>query len=370
MDFSLYFFSATGQVNYGERYKFIIEAAKYIDQNGFRAIWTPERHFQEFGGSFPNPSVLSAALATITKNIELRAGSIALPLHHPIRVVEEWSLVDQLSNGRTALCIATGWYRGDFVLTPSNYVNRREIAFEGVQILRDLWEGKEVIFEGVDGQQVPIRTFPRPVSSELPIWLVYSQNPQTWMQAGKIGANVLCLLNSYDQLKTNIELYRNELAKHGHDPQKGIVTVALHTFVHDDDVAVKKLVEKPVTVYLEKFLNQRNSDANLQGNSKEVSEMEKALLSQLAFDDMYEKRSLLGSMTKCVDLVGRLRDIGVNEIAALVDFGLDFDQVLNALPRITELKEAFSDSIHSTIDFMDKPVDLQSWYFERPSLNP
>jgi len=48
----------------------------------FRAIWTPERHFHAFGGPYPNPSVTGAAVAAITSNLDIRAGSCVLPLHH------------------------------------------------------------------------------------------------------------------------------------------------------------------------------------------------------------------------------------------------------------------------------------------------
>lgn len=363
MDFSLYFFSATGKDSYAKRYSFLLEAAKYIDANGYKAIWTPERHFQEFGGSFPNPSVLSAALATVTKNIELRAGSIVLPLHHPIRVVEEWSLVDQLSNGRTALCVATGWHRADFVLNPNGYANRRDLAFEGVQILRDLWEGKTVEFTGVDGQVIPIRTYPRPVRSTLPIWLVFSQNPETWKKAGELGANMLCLLDNFDRLRQNIAIYREERAKHGFHPDEGIVTVGIHTFIGDDDTKVKALVKEPVMAYLETFLQQRKTDAGLQGESKKMSEAEKSMLSALAFDDMYEKRSLLGTMDKCENLVRRLKEIGVNEIAALVDFGLEFDVILDGLRRLTELKDRITKE--DKLVAADSARNQMDWYYNR-----
>ncbi|HEU5415712.1 MAG TPA: LLM class flavin-dependent oxidoreductase, partial [Candidatus Angelobacter sp.] len=85
MDFSVFYFSSTDSADDLDKYKLMIEGAKYADRQGFSAVWTPERHFHEFGGLFPNPSVTSAALATITRRIGIRAGSVVLPLHNPIR---------------------------------------------------------------------------------------------------------------------------------------------------------------------------------------------------------------------------------------------------------------------------------------------
>lgn len=99
--FSLFYFSTVDELLDANKYRLYLEGAKFADRHGLSAIWTPERHFHESGGLYPNPSVLSAALATITERIQLRAGSVVLPLHHYPRVVEEWSVVDNLSNGRT-----------------------------------------------------------------------------------------------------------------------------------------------------------------------------------------------------------------------------------------------------------------------------
>ena len=86
IQFSLYFFGVYGSQYNRSKYRLLFESARYADTHGFSALWLPERHFHEFGGLSPNPSVLCAALSRITQHIHLRAGSVVLPLHHPIRV--------------------------------------------------------------------------------------------------------------------------------------------------------------------------------------------------------------------------------------------------------------------------------------------
>ncbi|MGO4427050.1 LLM class flavin-dependent oxidoreductase, partial [Streptomyces sp. MCAF7] len=93
-DFSLYFFGDYPEDAERDKYALIMAAAEFADQHGFHALWFPERHFNSFGALFPNPSVLAAALAGRTSRIRLHAGSVVLPLHHPVRVAEEWSVVD------------------------------------------------------------------------------------------------------------------------------------------------------------------------------------------------------------------------------------------------------------------------------------
>jgi hypothetical protein len=95
IDFSLFYFASADGGQSSEKYRLLIEGAKFADTHGFTAVWTPERHFYEFGGLYPNPSVTSAAIATVTESIQIRAGSVVIPLHDPLRVAEEWAVVDK-----------------------------------------------------------------------------------------------------------------------------------------------------------------------------------------------------------------------------------------------------------------------------------
>src|SRR6266850_3063599 len=108
MDFSIMFFAGSDRPAGGDRYALVREAAQFADRHGFSAVWTPERHFHEFGGLFPNPSVLAAALAVMTERVQIRAGSLIAPLHDPVRIAEEWSVVDNLSHGRVAISFGAG----------------------------------------------------------------------------------------------------------------------------------------------------------------------------------------------------------------------------------------------------------------------
>src|SRR5439155_11447114 len=174
-----------------DKYRLMLEGAKYFDRNGFEAVWTPERHFPAFGGPYPNPSVTGAALAAVTERIGIRAGSCVSPLHHPIRIAEEWAIVDNLSNGRVAIAFASGWQLNDFVLRPENYANNRRVLLEQIDQVRRLWRGEKIPFPNPLGQEVAIQALPRPVQPELPFWLTTAGNPDTYRQAGRLGANVL-----------------------------------------------------------------------------------------------------------------------------------------------------------------------------------
>src|SRR6185295_13500671 len=127
-----------------DRYRLVMETARFADRNGFSSIWVPERHFTGFGGLYPNPAVLHAALATCTGNIRLNAGSVVAPLHHPVRIAEEWAVVDNLSKGRVGISFASGWNPGDFAFFPERYSRRHDAMYEAVETVRRLWRGESI----------------------------------------------------------------------------------------------------------------------------------------------------------------------------------------------------------------------------------
>src|SRR3989440_700584 len=233
MDFSLFYFASADRGESSDKYRLLIEGAKFADTHGFAAVWTPERHFHEFGGLYPNPSVTSAAIATVTERIQIRAGSVVLPLHDPLLVAEEWAVVDNLSHGRVAISFASGWHANDFVIAPENYAHRKEIMLRGIETVRRLWRGEKVRRRDGNGTELEVRILPRPIQRELPIWVTAAGSPETFRSAGEVGTNLLThLLNqNIEQLTEKIALYRSAWREHGHGTRTGQVTLMLHTFV-------------------------------------------------------------------------------------------------------------------------------------------
>lgn len=358
IDFSLFLWGNDDGPG-SRKYDLLLEAAKFGDTHGFSAVWTPERHFHAFGGPYPNPSVLGAAVATITRNLQIRAGSCVLPLHHPIRVAEEWAVVDNLSNGRVGVSFASGWQPHDFVLRPEAYKDNKTVLFREIETVRRLWRGESVEFPGPLGDMVPRTTLPRPVQKELPIWITSAGNPETYRQAGAIGANILTHLlgQSVMEVAEKIKIYREARAAHGHDPETGIVTLMLHTFVGENEEEVRRIVKEPMKEYLRSSVNLirqfawtfpafkrpqgsqgKPEDVDLDGLSPE--ELDGIL--DYAFLRYYESSGLFGTPESCVAMVDRLKQIGVDDIACLIDFGVDTKTMLANLVHLDRLRSMTS----------------------------
>ena len=139
-------------------------------------------------------------------------------------------------------------------------------------------------------------------------------------------------------LAEGISQYREARSEAGFDADAGIVTVMLHAFLGEDLGVVEETVREPMYGYLETFIGQGGHGV------EEVGERERRRILEAAFERYFAHASLLGTIETASRTVERLADAGVDEVACLLDFGLDTEQVVAALPLLAELRRRFSGS--------------------------
>ena len=364
-DFSLFYFASDDSTEPADRYKLLLDGAKFADENGFSAIWTPERHFHAFGGLYPNPAVTSAAIAAMTTRVKIRAGSCVLPLHHPVRVAEDWAFVDNISKGRVGVSFASGWQPNDFVLAPAAFATRKTDMLSNIDVVRRLWRGEAVAFPGPHGKPVDIKTLPRPIQKELPIWLTAAGNPETFEQAGQMGCHLLTHLlgQNMADVTEKLRLYRAAWKKAGHEGV-GHVTLMLHTFVGENENSVRETVRGPMKDYLRSSVDlikqaawsfptfiQRGAANGLSPveimDAEPLSAQDMDALLDHAFTRYYSTSALFGTPEHCLNLVAQIKSAGVDEIACLIDFGIAPELVLEHLPDLKRLMDASKGAVSS-----------------------
>ncbi|MFV0308087.1 MAG: MupA/Atu3671 family FMN-dependent luciferase-like monooxygenase [Desertimonas sp.] len=360
--FSLFYFAA-GEDAAKDGYRLLLDSARFADTHGFEAVWTPERHFHAFGGAYPNPSVAGAALAAVTDRVKIRAGSVVQPLHSPIRIAEEWSVVDNLSRGRVGISFAAGWQPNDFVLNPSAYATAKSGLADGIAQVRALWRGESIELPGHDGAPVSVSTLPRPVQPELPVWLTSAGTPATFERAGTLGYNVLTHLlgQSIPQLTENLARYRAAWTAAGH-PGEGRVTLMLHTYLDRDAETAREVAREPMKGYLSTavgllkdvasafptFAGRTGADADDMFKSLTADEMDQLL--EVAAQRYLRTSGLFGTPADVADVVDEVSAAGVDEIACLVDFGIETDLVLDSLDLLDEAKRMVEARRHEAVE--------------------
>ncbi|MBZ4419893.1 non-ribosomal peptide synthetase/type I polyketide synthase [Myxococcus sp. RHSTA-1-4] len=345
-DFSLSFFANDEDSLGGRKYRLLLEAAKFADANGFSAVWTPERHFHAFGGLYPRPAVVGAGVASVTERVGIRAGSVVLPLHDPILVAEEWSVLDNLSDGRVGVSFASGWHANDFVFAPDRYARRKEVMLRGLEEVRSLWRGGSVRRRNGAGDEVELSLRPRPVQKVLPIWLTAAGNPETFRLAGELGAYVLTNLmgQHLGELAGKVALYREAWRQHGH-AGRGHVSLMMHTYLGADPAEVRQRVRQPLLNYFRSSVDILAGFVASQGlkmDPRSLTPADVDALLEHGIERYLEDGGLFGTPDSCGPVVERVRGLDVDEVACLVDFGVEVEATLEGLSHLDALRGRYS----------------------------
>ncbi len=216
-----------------------------------------------------------------------------------------------------------------------------------------MWRGEAVEFPVAGDKTFAATTQPRPVSKELPIWVTTAGNPETWREAGKIGANVLTHLlgQSIDEVAGKIKLYHDALREAGHDPADFTVTLMLHTYVARDREQARAVAREPMKDYLRSaaglikqyawafpaFKKPQGISNPMEIDLRSLSTEETEAILDFAFQRYFEDSGLFGTVEDCLARVEQLKRIGVAEVACLIDYGIAPEQVMEALYPLAEV---------------------------------
>jgi natural product biosynthesis luciferase-like monooxygenase protein len=239
----------------------------------------------------------------------------------------------------------------DFLLRPEAWTTRKTHFADNVQRFRRLWKGEPLTGSTGSGQIAEVQVYPRPLTPEVPLWTATALNEASFVEAGRLGTNVLTalILLNVDQLAERIRLYRETRAQHGHDPAKGKVTVMLHTYLGEDLEEVRETVREPFCQYLR--LNIAGIRLAMRefgvGDATAMTKADEEALVQFAFQRYFQESSLCGTLETASAMVQRLSAIGVTEIACLVDFGVPHSIALAGLEKVAGLCKAKLAPSHS-----------------------
>jgi natural product biosynthesis luciferase-like monooxygenase protein len=150
---------------------------------------------------------------------------------------------------------------------------------------------------------------------------------------------------SLNGLKSKISIYHKAWNDAGH-PGRGVVTLMLHAFVGDNDDAVHEIVREPMKAYLAGSLNLAAANIESVAFLKEPEKIDVGALTdddvddalEASFEKYFHMSGLFGSYEKCLDMVDQVEQADVDEIACLIDFGVEPDTVLQSLEKLNVVR--------------------------------
>lgn len=216
-----------------QRFHEIIEEVKLADELGIDVFLMGEHHRPDY--SVPAPEIMLSALAPVTNHIRLASGVTVLSSTDPVKVYQDFSMIDLLSNQRAEIVAGRGSFIESFPLFGYDLKDYDELFDEKLDLLVKLNKDEKITWKGKFRAPLIEQTvYPRP-GRELPVWVAVGGTPESVVRAAKFGLPIVFAIigGKTVQFKSLIDYYKELYVHFGHDPKNMQIAVHSHTFLAD-----------------------------------------------------------------------------------------------------------------------------------------
>ncbi|MGG4106813.1 LLM class flavin-dependent oxidoreductase [Paenibacillus lautus] len=226
----------TGEVmSHAQRLREVVEEIVLADQVGLDVYGVGEHHRKDYAAS--SPAVVLAAAASQTKWIRLTSAVTVLSSADPVRVFQDFSTLDAISNGRAEIMAGRGSFIESFPLFGYDLSHYDELFDEKLELLLKIRESEKVTWQGVHRPAIHnLGVYPRPVQNPLPVWIGSGGNSESVVRAGLLGLPLVLAIigGSPLQFAPLVKLYKEAAAHAGHDVSKLPIGSHSHGFIAED----------------------------------------------------------------------------------------------------------------------------------------
>ena len=243
---STYFDPSTGARNYREH----IDEMAYCEELGFEGVVFNEHHYSAYG-TMPSPNLIAAALSQRTQRMKIGILGNILPLRqHPVRVAEEYAMLDCLTEGR----LIAGFVRGvpsEYLWYNVNPAESRGRFSEAFDVIMTAWTEPMWSYQGEFFQFENCAIWPRPVQQpHPPIW-VAARSAESLQWCVKRRIPIAQVYQTTDQIEDTFNYYRQLSREAGWEagPEQFILT--RHIYVGETDAKARAMVEPALRYFFE-----------------------------------------------------------------------------------------------------------------------
>jgi alkanesulfonate monooxygenase SsuD/methylene tetrahydromethanopterin reductase-like flavin-dependent oxidoreductase (luciferase family) len=324
----------------------ILDEAVFAEEVGLHSAWIGEHHFSTLG-VLSCPDLVLANVAARTKQIRLAPAVTVLPLHHPIRVAEQWATLDLLSGGRVDFAAGRGYDRREYLPLGVSFENNQEIFEEGMELVRRLWASeKPISHHGKHYRFDDVAITPKPLQRPLPAYVASFSRPSIEL-AGRLGCGLIvapfAAAMTYGGLRQVAELYHQTTAKHGQPPGRLMCSY----FIHLADTKQKEDAARArqIRYYNECVIAAFPGDPKTAPPSYRYFVDIVERLRNVRPADLTENSVLLGSPAQITDTLKKVEAAGFDEVILYFNVGLKpHPQVKDEMARfMSDVAPAFTE---------------------------
>ena len=323
----------------------IIDEAVYAEQVGLNSAWIGEHHFSTLG-VLSCPDLALAVVAARTRRIRLAPAVTVLPLHHPIRVAEQWASLDLLSGGRVDFAAGRGYDRREYRPFGVSFEDNQAIFEEGMEVVRRLWSADGPIsHHGRHYHFDDVGITPQPVQHPIPSYVASFSQPSIEL-AARLGCGVIvapfAAAMTYGGLQQVNDLYRETCLRHRRQPGRLMCSYFIH---FADDVAQEAAARvRQIRYFQECALAALPGDARTAPPSYRYFIDMVERLRRLQPQDLTENSVLFGSPAQIAEVLKKVEAVGFDEVILYFNVGLKpHSQVKDEMARfMAEVAPAFT----------------------------
>jgi probable LLM family oxidoreductase len=235
MEIGIYTFADVAPGSHaGERMRNLVEEMTLADQVGLAVFGVGEHHRPDYAVSAP--AVALAAGAARTKTIKLTSAVTVLSSDDPVRVFQQFSTLDLISNGRAEIMAGRGSFIESYPLFGYELEDYDKLFAEKLDLLLKLRANERVTWHGETRASLNnIGVYPRPQQSLLPVWIAVGGTPQSVIRAANLGLPLALAIigGEPSRFAPFFQLYHETATKAGIDPDQRKTSLNMHGLVAD-----------------------------------------------------------------------------------------------------------------------------------------
>jgi alkanesulfonate monooxygenase SsuD/methylene tetrahydromethanopterin reductase-like flavin-dependent oxidoreductase (luciferase family) len=301
-----------------EAFREAFDTVDQAEEMGLDSVWLGEMHFNPQRSVLSAPIVVASAIAARTRRLRVGMAVQVLPLINPLRLAEEASTVDQISQGRFEYGVGRSGNARSYEVMGIPYNESKERFQEALDIIMEAWKGETFSYHGKYNHIENATVSPLPYQKPHPKIRLASSSEDSFARVGRLGFPIFLSMRGMDvhDLETNLKSYHKAWRDAGHPGESGDISVRIPMYI---GLTQEEAIEDPresIEAYFERMrrlYEGRTSEDSLGGQPEttrfETSTSRAERLARMTYEEILETKVIFGTPDRVIDRLKQFQEI-------------------------------------------------------------
>ena len=282
---------------------------RQAEDEGLHGVWLAESHFTPDRAVLSSPLIIAAAIAGMTRRMQIGTAVHLLPLGNPIRMAEDVATLDHVSNGRLEFGVGRSSAPGSYEGYGVSYAESKDRMFEALDVMIAAWTNERFSHHGRHYDYDDVCLVPKPYQQPYPPVRIAATTDDTFPVLGEMGVPIFIGLRTAGMpvVMGQVQSYIDAWRRSGHT---GEPDVALRVPVHVADTA-ERAVSEPQESFMRQFRRLVNLFASTAASGADHAESRATRaehLSTVTWEEALREKVAVGTPAMVIERLGEMRD--------------------------------------------------------------